>query len=273
LIKKISAFLLFLTIISSPLSSFDLIPAKGLILSPGKWATDYAINYQTSIRGYSNQETIEPQGTIRYGLLSDIEVGLAGVFQASRNRLLVDQSLQQSSSQIFKEAQAYIKLLFRSEDSLPGLLGTLKTSLWETSELSQDNKTWYKPFHFKTWQFEITIIKTEDPLVFTMTSGLLIQEERMVHQTPIDAGNLFFIQPVFHFLINDAASLSWGILFASSEAPKINGVLIDIPRNTVTWQFGSSYSISRFWAINFTFYADVSGTGSNSMVGRMSYEL
>lgn len=201
------------------------------------------INLPTDIGESKNQsEYLVSAIGLKYGIgkNSDIGINISGSHQSQHNLNTNDKS---SHSQ-FNELSFTGSYQFLDDGKYPALVGFYDVGLLEKRE--------NKNVHFSNMSAGLTIYKSYDPIVLSLTTGYKYNFEKSINNQTTKPSDIFFINPQAAFAANEKISLLAGATFRHIGSQKQNKEIINSSRNDTDISFGVGYGLDNDANLNFT---------------------
>ena len=218
----------------------------------------------------SNQDYLNLDFTLRYGLTKEIEIfaSVNGYNVDSKNSVLG--TFQNKSDKGFNALGLGVTYQVKAEDDTPSLLLGASTQVIEKTKI--EGKIYNN--NFKNYRFFATSFYSVDPVVFLFSASYSFNKTKNLGALKKDDANIFTLSPQVYFAVNPYTSLNWGVKYNYFGKTKIDNTLVGNSGSTLSFLTGVSYEFSAktFISINAE-YLNTNTQSQNTFSVTLSYSF
>jgi len=218
----------------------------------------------------SNQDYINMDLTLRYGLTKDIELfaSLNG-YNANRKYAQLGTFKSQSDNG-FSALGIGATYQVKAENKTPSLLLGVSTQIIEKSKVNDKIYT----NHLKNFRLFATSFYSVDPVVFLVTASYSFNKNKTLGKAKRDDANIFTLSPQVYFAVNPYTSLNWGVKYTYFGKTKIDNTVIASSGSNLSFVTGLSYELSSKMFMNVNAeYLNTSEMSQNTFALTLSYKF
>lgn len=200
-----------------------------------------------------NAEAVVSTAGVRYGMTENSELyGRASMAGIEQRSIGADGSTREASDSGFVDGWVGVNYQFSDDTDDIGLLGFAEVQV--AQKQSDGSIT-----NGKSTVIGATIYQTYDPIVFSLTTAVQLNDERMIGNDRYKPGDSLVISPSVGFAANDKVTLSSGMSWRNTVSNIRNGVREGILTTSTSMDFGVAYALNEGDTLNFKIRPKVSG--------------
>lgn len=235
-----------------------------LQLAPGQFITLPLVVSQAR----QNLDILVASAGMRYGLSADTEI-LARASALSRHARSQDaEGASSTHSSRFNNAWIGINRRLSADDDTPAVLGFAELALAENVAV-EGNELAYG----RTALLGITVYRTTDPLVLSITGGYQYSAARDTAEQSVDPGDLLFINPNIGFAVNHEVTLTSGMQWRWQQRERHDGQPQGIRTTQTRLELGMGYAWSRLTTVQIVGRMDMSGDAGAEIGATVIYKF
>lgn len=198
-----------------------------------------------------NSDTLVASLGFRYGLTNKAEIYARGGYLYNSTRTTDLNGTRSDNDSRFADAWTGLNYQFKEDDDLPAVLSFFEVALREKHRESSTS--------FRSWMVGVTTYRAVDPIVFSLTAGYRLNQNRKDGDVDYKPGNLLLINPSVAFAVNDRVTLTTGLQWTNRQADKYDGQEQRFRRTSTDLLLGAGYGISKVSTLTLTFKTNASG--------------
>ena len=155
------------------------------------------------------------------------------------------------SEHLFTNSWVGLNYQLSQDNDTPALLAFFESALYEKHQKGSSSG--------KSWLFGITIYRSIDPVVLSITSSIQWNQKRDDGDVVFQPGNHFLLAPSVAFAVNDRVTLTTGIQWVNRQTHRYDGKPLGFRRTSTDATLGLGYGVSKEHTLNLSFKANASG--------------
>jgi len=218
----------------------------------------------------NNQDYLNMDVTLRYGLTKDIELFASVNGYKTHSKYTHLGTFKSQSDNGFSSLGIGATYQVKSENETPSLLLGVSTQIIEKSKV---NDTIYTN-HLKNFRLFATSFYSVDPVVFLVSTSYSFNKNKTLGKLKRGDADIFTLSPQVYFAVNPYTSLNWGIKYSHFGKTKIDNTTIAENGSNLSFIMGLSYELYSKMYMNINAeYLNTNEMSQNTFALTLSYKF